>query len=57
MNPKEIDPEEYAEREEEGILLVRGAGETLYRLADESLPDIDRLYEIEGKGTEGQDTQ
>ena len=57
MNPKEIDPEEYAEREEEGILLVRGAGETLYRLADGSLPDIDRLYEIEGKGTEGQDTQ
>jgi lactate racemase len=32
-DPESIDVEEYADREEEGILLVRKAGEQLYRLA------------------------
>jgi nickel-dependent lactate racemase len=31
-NPDSIDPESFAEREEEGILLVRKAGEMLYQL-------------------------
>jgi nickel-dependent lactate racemase len=35
--------EDYADRREEGILLVPNAGEILYRLADGSIPDIDRL--------------
>jgi nickel-dependent lactate racemase len=45
MDPKEINQEDYANREEEGILLVREAGEILYRLAAGSVPDIDKLYE------------
>ena len=44
MDPKEIDPRDYADREGEGILLVKDAGEKLYRLADGSVPDIDNLY-------------
>jgi len=35
--------EDYADRRDEGILLVPDAGEILYRLADGSIPDIDRL--------------
>jgi len=31
-NPREIDPAAWAEREDEGLLLVPNAGETLYRL-------------------------
>lgn len=34
-DPATIDPEDYADREEEGILLVRKAGEMLYRLEDD----------------------
>ena len=34
-DPDSIDIEEYANREEEGVLLVRKAGEQLYRLEDE----------------------
>lgn len=33
-DPASIDVESYADREDEGILLVRKAGETLYRLAE-----------------------
>jgi nickel-dependent lactate racemase len=32
MDPVAIDPEEWADREDEGVLLVRRAGEILYRL-------------------------
>ena len=32
LDPAAIDPEEWANREDEGILLVRKAGEMLYRL-------------------------
>jgi hypothetical protein len=32
VNPATIDPEEWAGREDEGILLVRKAGEMLYRI-------------------------
>jgi len=35
MDPDEIDPEEWAGREEEGILVVPRAGEMLYRLESE----------------------
>ncbi len=35
-DPNSIDVESFANREEEGILLVRKAGEHLYRLADEN---------------------
>ena len=35
--------EHYTDRQDEGILLVPDAGEILYRLADGSIPDIDRL--------------
>jgi len=44
MNPDDINPEEFADREEEGILLVRKAGEMLYRLSDGSVPRIEDLY-------------
>lgn len=33
-DPATIDPEDYADREDEGVLLVRKAGEMLYRLED-----------------------
>ncbi len=36
MDPDTIDPEAYKDREDEGILLVPKAGETLYRLTDMS---------------------
>ena len=43
IDPATIDPDEYANREDEGILVVPNAGEMLYRLADGTVPDIDRL--------------
>lgn len=33
-DPDSIDPEEWADREDEGVLLVRKAGETLYRVRE-----------------------
>jgi len=44
MDPDEINIEDYAGREKEGILLVRRAGEVLYRLSTGKVPDIDELY-------------
>jgi nickel-dependent lactate racemase len=44
MNPDDIDPQDFADREGEGVLLVKKAGEMLYRLADGSVPRIDDLY-------------
>ena len=44
LNPDSIRSEEYADREQEGILLVRKAGEVLYRLSDGSVPRIEALY-------------
>jgi nickel-dependent lactate racemase len=38
LDPATVDPEEWADREDEGVLLVRRAGEILYRLAAESEP-------------------
>jgi hypothetical protein len=32
MDPASVDPEEWANREDEGVLLVRRAGEQLYRV-------------------------
>ncbi len=43
MDPARINVEEYAGREDEGILLVREAGEVLYRLEDGTVPDVDKL--------------
>jgi hypothetical protein len=43
LSPAEIDPDDYAGREEEGVLIVPQVGEQLYRLADGSVPDIDQL--------------
>lgn len=40
IDPDSIDPENWANREDEGYLLVRKAGEMLYRLADGSVPKI-----------------
>ena len=37
LDPSTVDPEEWAGRESEGILLVRRAGEMLYRARDESV--------------------
>ena len=34
MDPASVDPEEWADREDEGVLLVRRAGEQLYRLRE-----------------------
>ena len=38
-----IDPAQYEGREDEGILVVPHAGEMLFRLADGTVPDIDKL--------------
>ncbi|HDJ29583.1 MAG TPA: DUF2088 domain-containing protein [Candidatus Acetothermia bacterium] len=43
IDPVAIDPDEYVGREDEGILVVPNAGEMLYRLADGTVPDIDKL--------------
>jgi len=40
-DPDSINPEDWANREAEGYLLVRKAGETLYRLADGTVPRCD----------------
>jgi len=42
-DPTSIRQEDYEGREDRGILVVRDAGEVLYRLADGTVPDIDRL--------------
>jgi len=36
MDPDSINPDDYADREAEGVLYVPKAGETLYRLEDMS---------------------
>jgi len=41
QNPAVLDLEAFANRENEGILLVRNAGEMLFRLKDLSVPDVD----------------
>jgi hypothetical protein len=43
IDPATIDPSEYEGREDEGILVVPHAGEMLFRLADGTVPDIDKL--------------
>jgi len=43
MDPATINPTEYEDREDEGILVVPHAGEMLFRLADGTVPDIDKL--------------
>ena len=47
MNPDEIKPEDFADREDEGVLLVRKAGEMLYRLSDGTVPLTEDLYKKE----------
>ena len=42
-NPQSINPADFAEREKEGVLVVPDAGEVLWRLADGSVPDVDKL--------------
>lgn len=42
-DPATIKPEEFRDREHEGILVVPKAGEQLWRLADGTVPDIDKL--------------
>jgi hypothetical protein len=39
-DPRTVNPDEWRDREDEGILLVPKAGEMLYRLADGSVPRI-----------------
>jgi len=39
MDPASIDPDDYKNREDEGILCVPNAGEMLHRLADGSVPE------------------
>ena len=43
LNPNEVDLDHFANRQDDGVLLVPKAGEILYRLADGSVPDIDLL--------------
>jgi len=43
LDPAQLNPEDYAGRKKEGILLVRRAGEVLYRLSSGKVPDIDAL--------------
>jgi len=40
MDPEQIDIENYEGKEDKGILVVHNAGETLYRLADGTIPRI-----------------
>jgi hypothetical protein len=40
LNPNDINIADYENREDEGILLVRHAGEMLHRLSDGSIPTI-----------------
>ena len=42
-DPSKLDLKEHTDHEDEGILVVPDAGETLYRLTDGSIPDVDRL--------------
>ncbi|MCS7217084.1 MAG: lactate racemase domain-containing protein [Candidatus Bipolaricaulota bacterium] len=42
-DPRTLNPEAFRGREAEGILVVPNAGEQLWRLADGTVPDIDRL--------------
>ncbi|MFW6107839.1 MAG: lactate racemase domain-containing protein [bacterium] len=42
-DPESIDVDEWTGREDEGVLVVPEAGETLYRLADGSVPRIEDL--------------
>ncbi len=43
IDPSTIDPANYKNREGEGILVVPHAGEILFRLADGTVPDVDKL--------------
>ena len=43
IDPSTIDPADYKNREGEGILVVPHAGEILFRLADGTVPDVDKL--------------
>ena len=42
-DPNTFDLRDYQDREDEGIFVVPRAGEMLYRLADGTVPDIDKL--------------
>jgi len=42
LDPAAIDPEEWADREDEGILLVKKAGEMLYRISESTNQQIER---------------
>ncbi len=41
LDPATVDPEDWADREDEGILLVRRAGEVLYRMGHKSTTQCD----------------
>jgi hypothetical protein len=43
LDPLTIDPTEYENRENEGILVLTIDGEMPFRLADETVPDINAL--------------
>jgi nickel-dependent lactate racemase len=43
LNPNDINIDDYENREDEGILVVRHAGETLYRLSSGYAPSADNL--------------
>jgi len=43
LNHHALSPDEYVGREEEGILVVPNAGEMLFHLTDNTVPDIDRF--------------
>ncbi len=44
LDPDWVRIQDYVNREDEGILVVRNAGEVLYRLASGKVPDIEELY-------------
>jgi len=43
LDPRSVRVEEWEGREDEGVVVVRNAGETLYRLSDGSVPRIEDL--------------
>jgi nickel-dependent lactate racemase len=49
LDPASIHPDDYTNREDEGILVVPNAGEMLFRLADGTVPGIDELQPPSGR--------
>ena len=52
LDPATVDPETWADREDEGVMLIRRAGEMLYRLKEDTrgISPSDHRRRTDGKG-------